>query len=234
VIRIGVYGDVRGGHAIHRKLVDQMLGEGLDLVAVTGDMVLHGSDEADWQRFFAIATELLAQIPYFPAVGNHDVGWDGADTAGRADQMFALPPGPPDRPAGAYWYSRSRAIVVFTHDGPYARGLHGGNPIARERYVPILARHHVDFVFSGHDHLYQRGEIAGVRYVVSGGGGASLYGIRCGIAGRPRCKVDDGMLAVAREYHYLVLTIGRDLELCPRRPDGGLLEKCVRYPLARS
>jgi predicted phosphodiesterase len=268
-IRIGVYGDVRGGHAIHGRIVQRMLAEGLDAVAVTGDMVLHGSDEADWQRFFAIATELLAQIPYFPAVGNHDVGWDGADTAGRADQMFALPPGPPDRPAGAYWYSRdladvhlvfldsnayerpeqetwlerdlaqarkqkARAIVVFTHDGPYARGLHGGNPIARERYVPILARHHVDFVFSGHDHLYQRGEIAGVRYVVSGGGGASLYGIRCGIAGRPRCKVDDGMLAVAREYHYLVLTIGRDLELCPRRPDGGLLEKCVRYPLARS
>ncbi|MBS1122383.1 MAG: metallophosphoesterase [Deltaproteobacteria bacterium] len=267
-IRIGVYGDVRGGHAIHGRLVQRMLGEGLDAVAVTGDMVLQGSDEADWQRFFAIATELLSQIPYYPAVGNHDVGWEGADVAGRAEQMFALPPGPPDRPVGTFWYSRdladvhlvfldsnayerteqetwldrdlararnkkARAIIVFTHDGPYARGFHGGNAIARDRYAPILARHHVDFVFSGHDHLYQRGELDGLRYVVTGGGGASLYGIRCGVAGRPRCKVDDGMQMVAREYHYVVLTIGRDLELCVRRPDGTLLEKCVRYPLSR-
>jgi len=267
VLRVGVYGDVRGGHAMHRRLVDHMLGEGLDLVAVTGDMVLHGSDQADWQRFFAVTTDLLAQVPYYPAVGNHDLGWDGADGVGT-DQMFELPPGPPGRPALAYWYSRDvadvhfvfldsnsydrpdqeawldadlaatrkrgvRAIIAFTHDGPYARGYHGGNAIARARYVPILARHHVDLLLSGHDHIYQRGEAGGVRYVVSGGGGASLYGIRCGIAGRPRCTVDDGMHAIAREHHYAVLAIGRDLELCVRRPDQTLLEKCVRYPLWR-
>jgi len=55
-----------------------MLREGLDVVAVTGDMVLHGADDADWQRFFAVTRELLATVPYYPAVGNHDVGWGGA------------------------------------------------------------------------------------------------------------------------------------------------------------
>ena len=266
-IRIGVYGDVRGGHATHARLLGGMLREGLDLVAVTGDMVLHGSDDADWQRFFAVTGALLAQLPYYPAVGNHDLGWDGADHARRADEVFALPPGPPGRPAGAYWYSRDaadvhlvfldsnaydraeqeawlegdlaaararrvRAILVFTHDGPYSRGYHGGNPVARARYAPILARYKVDLLLSGHDHLYQRGEQGGVRYVVTGGGGASLYAIRCGVPGRPRCAVDDGMLAIAREHHYAVLTIARDLELCVRRADGTLLEKCVRYRLA--
>jgi len=267
VVRIGVYGDVRGGHATHARLVDAMLGEGLDAVAVTGDMVLRGADEADWQRFFAVTRDLLAQVPYYPAVGNHDLGWGGADPAKRADEVFALPAGPPGRPAAAYWYSRDvadvhlvfldsnaydraeqeawldadlaaararrvRAILAFTHDGPFSRGNHGGNAVARARYLPILARHRVDLLLSGHDHLYQRGEQGGVRYVVSGGGGASLYNIRCGVPGRPRCSVDDGMAAVAREHHYAVLTVARDLELCVRRPDGKLLEKCVRYRLA--
>ena len=266
VLRIGVYGDVRGGHATHRRLVGQMLREGLDLIAVTGDMVLHGADEADWQRFFAVTRELLAQVPYLPAVGNHDLGWGGARA--DADHIFTLPPGPPGRPPHTYWYSREiagvhlvfldsnaydrpeqetwleselaaarargvRAILVFTHDGPYARGYHGGSAVARDRYVPIFAKHRVDLVFSGHDHLYQRGEHRGVRYIVSGGGGAPLYGIRCGVPGRPRCAVEDGMRAVAKEHHYVVLTIGRDLEVCARRPDGTLLERCTKLRLLR-
>jgi acid phosphatase type 7 len=266
VIRIGVYGDVRGGHAVHRKIVEQMLREGLDLVAVTGDMVLRGPDEADWQRFFAVTRDLLARIPYYPAVGNHDLGWGGAhhDT----QSTFGLPPGPPGRPAGAFYYSRDiadihlvfldsnaydrpeqetwlasdlaaararkvRAIIAITHDGPYARGYHGGSAIARDRYVPILLAQRVDLLFSGHDHIYQRGDAKGLRYVVSGGGGASLYGIRCGVSGRPKCKIDDGMQMVAKEHHYLVVTIGREIELCARKPDGTLLERCTKLRLLR-
>ncbi len=266
VIRIGVYGDVRGGHATHARLVGHLLREGVDLVAVTGDLVARGTDHGDWQRFFAVAHELLAQVPYWSALGNHDLGWAGADPARRAGEVFALPAGPPDLPAGAHWYSRDvadvhlvfldsnsydraeqeawleadlaaararrvRAILVFTHDGPFARGYHGGNALGRARYVPILAKHRADLLFSGHDHIYQRGELLGVRYVVTGGGGAPLYNIRCGAPGRPRCTVDDGMIAFAREHHYAVLTVARDLELCVRRTDGTLLEKCVRYRL---
>jgi hypothetical protein len=263
VIRIGIYGDVRGGHATHRKLLEQMLAEPLDLVGVTGDMVLRGADQADWQRFFAITQPLLAQVRYVPSIGNHDLGArDGHD-------VLMLPPGPPGRPEGTYWYSydladihivsldsnayelveqatwleadlaaarerKVRAIIALTHDGPFSRGYHRGNVDARSRYVPILVKHHVDLLLAGHDHLYQRGEADGLRYVVSGGGGASLYAITCGIRGKPTCAVDDGMQAIAREHHFLVLTIGaRAIELCARRPDGRLLEACTRLPLWR-
>ena len=251
VIRIGVYGDVRGGHAIHRKLVENMLGEALDLVAVTGDMVLRGSDLGDWQRFYAITAPLLAQVLYLPAVGNHDLG---------ADDLFTLPPSP-------YWYStdvadvhvvfldsnayerveqeawldadlaaararKVRAIIVFTHDGPYSRGYHRGSELARTRYVPILTRHHVDLIVSGHDHLYQRGVAGGLHYIVSGGGGSSLYAISCGVEGKPACAVVDGMQAIFREHHYLVVTLGKTtLEVCARRTDSHLLEPCTRSPL---
>lgn len=269
-IRIGVYGDVRGGHSTHKKLVDRMFAEPLDVVAVTGDMVLHGSDEADWQRFFAITQPLLGSIPYYPAVGNHDLGWEGADSKRDASEIFALPAGPKDRPPNAFWYSYDvadihlvfldsnayelraqeawldadlaaarkrdvRAILAFTHDGPYSRGYHRGNLDARTRYVPILTRHRVDMLFSGHDHLYQRGSQDGLDYVVTGGGGASLYAPSCGVKGKRECPVADGMRALFREHHYLVLTINASsLELCARKPDGRLLEKCQRSPLRRA
>jgi predicted phosphodiesterase len=263
VVRIGIYGDVRGGHDTHRRLVEAMLGEGLDLIAVTGDMVLRGSDAGDWQRFFAVTRELLASVRYVPAIGNHDLGWSPADP-----DIFALPAGPAGRPDHAYWYSLdladvhvvfldsnayeqkeqeqwlegdlaaarargARAIIAVTHDGPYSRGLHRGNQVARDRYVPILAKHHVDLLVAGHDHLYQRGEAGGIRYVVSGGGGAGLYQPTCGVARKPKCP-DDGMQKLVVEHHYLVLAITKDtLEMCPRRSDGKLLEKCTRYRLWR-
>lgn len=268
VLRIGVYGDVRGGHEVHRQLTQALLDEAPDAVLVTGDMVLRGSDEGDWQRFFAVTSELLPRVPYYPAIGNHDLGRAG-DAGRRADEVFALPPAPAGRPLGTFWYSADlvdvhlvfldsnayeraeqqawleadlaaarargvRAIVAVTHDGPYSRGIHRGNQLARERYVPILARYHVDLLLAGHDHQYQRGRVDGIDYVVSGGGGAALYPITCGVPGRPRCKVDDGMRKVSKEHHYLMLTLSRtSLEICARRPDRSPLEPCQRLKLHR-
>src|SRR5262249_45969471 len=49
VVRFVVYGDVRGGHEIHREVLRAALAEAPDFVVSTGDMVQRGSDEADWQ-----------------------------------------------------------------------------------------------------------------------------------------------------------------------------------------
>jgi hypothetical protein len=254
VVRIGVYGDVRGGHDVHRKIIESMLGEPLDVVAVTGDMVVRGADPSEWQRFFAVTRELLAQVRYVPAIGNHDVGFL------HGDDLFTLPQGPYwyservadvhlvfldsnayDRPEQETWLDRDlaaaradkvRAIIVLVHDGPYSRGIHRGNELARTRYVPILAKYHVDLLVAGHDHIYQRGEAGGIRYIVSGGGGAPLYKASCGVANKPKCP-EDGMRKLASEHHFLVLTIdGTTLQMCPRKPDGKLLEPCQRYPLS--
>ena len=260
VIRFAVYGDVRGGHATHAAIVNRMLADGPDAVLCSGDLVLRGTDEADWQRFFAVAAPLIATTPYYPAQGNHDVG-AGGDRGRRFADRFALPPGPPDRPTGAGWYSfdvadvhvvaldsnlydlgaqrawleadlaaadGARAILVLAHDGPFSRGTHGGNRDAARDYVPILARHHVTVLFSGHDHLYQRGVAGGVPYVVTGGGGAPLYPIACGAKRKPRCHGDDGMKAIASAHHYLRVTIyPGGVELCPHLIDGTPLEPCT-------
>ena len=266
-VRFAVYGDMRGGHRTHARIVEALLDEAPDFVLVTGDMVLRGTDEGGWQKFFEVTAKLMARVPYFPAAGNHDIGRSG-DEERRMNEIFAMA-AVADRPEWGHWYSLDvagihlvmldsnaydheaqlawldadlaaarkagvRAIFAATHDGPYSRGNHGGNRIARERYAPVLAKHGVLLLFTGHDHIYQRGEVDGLRYIVTGGGGASLYPIRCGTRGRPRCDQDDGAALAVSEHHYLTVTVQRDYALvCPRRPDRTPLEKCIRYKLPR-
>jgi 3',5'-cyclic AMP phosphodiesterase CpdA len=65
---------------------------------------------------------------------------------------------------------------VFFHRPPYSSSEHGSDLLVREDLEPVLARHGVDLVFSGHDHDYERTvQIKGVTYVVTGGGGKDLY-----------------------------------------------------------
>lgn len=267
VVRLGLYGDVRGGHRVHAQLIERLRAEAPDAVLASGDLVLRGTDLADWQQFFLVTAPLTSAIPYYPAIGNHDLGRAG-DGGRRFAEQFALPPGPADRPIGTAWYSfdvgdvhvvmldsnaygdprqrawleadllaafAARAIVVVTHHGPYSRGTHGGNREAMRDYVPLLVRHRVTLIVSGHDHIYQRGSQDGLAYLVTGGGGAPLYRARCGVAGRPRCAESDGMLHYARAHHYAILTVyPSHVELCAKDLDGALLEPCVRYPVRTS
>jgi hypothetical protein len=267
VVRIAAYGDVRSGHDVHAAIVAQIRAEDPDLVVATGDLVIRGTDEGAWQRFFAITGELLATVPFWSALGNHDVGRSG-DGRLRFGDLLSVPTAPIPPPEWATWYAidvgdlhlafldsnaydeatqldwlehdltraerrGARAILAIVHDGPYSRGDHRGNQTAVERYVPVLVRHHVTLLLSGHDHLYQRGRMDGLDYIVTGGGGAGLYPIACGVSGRRPCAHEDGMAFAASAYHYLMLALYADfLEACPKRPDGTALEPCVRYPLA--
>ena len=265
-LRFAVYGDMRGGHRVHGKIVESLLDEAVDFVLVTGDLVLRGSDEADWQRFFDVARPLLARLPYYPVAGNHDMGRTG-DERRRMNEIFSLWLDPEDRPREGNWYSfdlsgvhfvmldsnsyrnseqrswleedlkqakqaGSRAIFATVHAGPYSRGLHRGHRYAAEHYAPLLAKHSVTLLFSGHDHMYQRGQVKGLNYMVSGGGGAPLYSARCGGRSKKRCSSDDGMQHVAKEHHYILVTVyPGHVEACPKRVDKSPLEPCIRYPL---
>ena len=67
--------------------------------------------------------------------------------------------------------SSSQWKVVCLHHPVYSSGKHGPTPGAQELLEPILVRHAVDLVMTGHDHHYERTvPIDGITYVVSGGG----------------------------------------------------------------
>jgi hypothetical protein len=107
------------------------------------------------------------------------------------------------------------------HHPPYSISLHGGRAELRDAWTPLFERYQVAAVFSGHDHCYERAERNGIRYVVSGGGGAPLY---------PRSRnpsdIDvDAVRYFERTVHYVrVLVIGDFIEISAIRADGTHME----------
>ena len=68
--------------------------------------------------------------------------------------------------------------VVSFHQSPFSNSRHGpgdvGNRMVRNHWIDIIEEGGVDLVVSGHYHAYERGDLNGVTYVVSGGGGATV------------------------------------------------------------
>ena len=109
-------------------------------------------------------------------------------------------------------------FVVY-HQAIYSSGPHGYEPYVigkREVLAPIFEANQVDVVFNGHDHDYERTQsINGVVYIVSGGGGASLYNV-----------TPQTFSAYAESaYHAVVVDVdGCTLNLQAVKPDGTVFD----------
>lgn len=80
--------------------------------------------------------------------------------------------------------SNAKFKIVVLHHPPFSSGAeHGSNPEFQWNFAKLG----ITAVISGHEHLYERLQIAGVQYLVSGAGGRDLY--ECGrpIAGLEKC-----------------------------------------------
>jgi 3',5'-cyclic AMP phosphodiesterase CpdA len=114
-----------------------------------------------------------------------------------------------------------RHVFVVMHHPPFSISLHGGHRDLRERWTPLYEKYDVDAVFSGHDHVYSRAERGGVRYFVSGGGGAPLY------PRSPRASALDKQSTkyFERVNHFLrVHVYGELVEVTAVRVDGTVIE----------
>src|SRR5262249_37818459 len=83
------YGDTREGGEIEARMARAILAETPDLVIHTGDLVRTGASEDDWQHFFLSEAPLFAQVPVYPAVGNHELYRDPAGA--HYQHYFVLP-----------------------------------------------------------------------------------------------------------------------------------------------
>lgn len=112
-------------------------------------------------------------------------------------------------------------VFVSMHHPPFSISLHGGQDELRDRWTPLFEKYGVSAVFSGHDHVYSRAEHNGVRYFVTGGGGAPLY---------PRGRRPSAIDLRATKYfervnHYIrVHVIGELVEVTALRADGTIIE----------
>jgi 3',5'-cyclic AMP phosphodiesterase CpdA len=108
--------------------------------------------------------------------------------------------------------------IVALHHGPYDSGSHESNLAVRDDLTPLFETYGVDAVFSGHDHMYERSTVNGVKYVVTGGGGAPLYSV----PGDWWTEESGSVL------HYVVVDVeGPRADVVVRRLDDSVLDQFV-------
>jgi hypothetical protein len=112
-------------------------------------------------------------------------------------------------------------VFAVMHHPPFSIALHGGSQDLRERWTPLFENYQVTAVFSGHDHVYERAEHNGIRYFVSGGGGAPLYPRRP----HPSAVDLEAVKKFERSFHFLRVTVtGSRVEVTGVRSDGTVIE----------
>jgi hypothetical protein len=172
---------------------------------------------ANFSRYFGFADAGGVMRPYgtvrfgaarfFFLNGMHD--WDGGPEREWLERELSSA----DHEPGLVW----RFAVV--HQGPWSSGPHGPNAKLAAAHVPeLLAAHHIDLVFSGHDHIYERGDAGLLKYIVSGGGGAPLY--------RDIHPTPTTRKAEAAHHFIVVTTRGDAFQMTAQRLDGSVLDRC--------
>ena len=206
---------------------------GFPFVLMLGDNIYEGPATAEDYRlkFEAPYQELLAKgVRFFAVLGNHDdprqVSYGPFNMNGEryytfgppedvltrvttSIEFFALDSSNLDQVQLAWLderLARSRAAwkIVFLHHPLYTSGRYARSArVHRWALEPILIRHGVDAVFSGHEHIYQRAALQqGIQYFVSGGAGSLRRGDGVRTPSIARSYSDD--------YHFMLVEIERD------------------------
>lgn len=266
-LRVAVIGDMGCGCAAQMQLISLIDASDPDLVLLTGDIAYNGGSNDDvLYRFLVPFAEVMARVPLYATLGNHDVTTAGGEPLlsvmplptndeDGTEQYYAFEwgcvrfislnaefglnaPGVPQ----LRWLDRTLATgregwtLAFAHRPVYSVGRHGGSAQLRSLVVPMIDDRGVDLFLSGHDHNYQRthpmrahgpippGQTGGTTYIVSGGGGKSLYDVRQG---------DPRFATVEASFHFTLIDFTpTEARVRPTRLDGSLIED-VRLPNPR-
>jgi tartrate-resistant acid phosphatase type 5 len=169
----------------------------------TGDNNNSNGAATAWQTYFRDAAAMFRNVPYFAAMGNHDnySSWStynvSPQSSSGSDAYFALVYGNAGfvavNPNAAYGAGTAQnswvvsalqtfkggPLFTFQHQGMFSCGTHGSDTSIQAALQSAYEQNGVATSFNGHDHdLIFWSTVNGVRYVVSGGGGTSLYPLK--------------------------------------------------------
>jgi acid phosphatase type 7 len=185
-----LYEDVRGTEGDENqegKVCQVMLATKPDLCLHTGDVVYPEGARADYPAgFFRPFAALIASVPVYPTLGNHDVKTqggapyletfftptNGVEANGRtysfdwANVHFTcldVQTTPYERGSPQLaWLEHDLATtdrpwkVVWFHNPPMGASSQGDDAGLQEHVMPVLEKHGVDLCLSGHQHVYAR------------------------------------------------------------------------------
>lgn len=201
-VRFIVYGDNRTQSKIHRRLVEQMMKHEVDFVVNVGDLTSRGENYELWgPQFFTPLKGLAERVPIYTTKGNHE----GA--SGTYEKLL-IPPGARNDfqlDYGPLHYFLADNISKGLDSGRLLRRMVDDATASKAPWkfisyhvpsvnlgghrsdwqqkdaLPGFAAAGVDFVITGHSHLYERfrpvtppAQGSYVTYITAGGGGAPL------------------------------------------------------------
>ncbi len=197
-----VYGDSRSDPAAHGRVISAAAACHPAFVLDTGDLVLSSAEEQSvWtDQFFRPADFLLRKTWFAVTRGNHEgnspffLSYFGGAGHEPNKGYYSFDWGPVHvvtldtnveyKPGSKQYKFLKKDLentdrplkVFFGHHPVYSSGFHGGARKMQRYLQPLFEKNGVALVLGGHDHDYERTVVNGVIYIVSGGGGAPLYG----------------------------------------------------------
>lgn len=203
-VKFAVLGDFGSGEPSEYQVAAQMAAFRsrftFDFVITTGDNIIGEQHRpADFAEKFEQPFQPLLQagVRFYATLGNHDKASNRSyrpwnmnghryyTFAVKNVRFFALDSNRPDRAELAWVDEALRSSneawkICYFHHPLYSNGVkHGPALELRVLLEPILVRHGVDVVFSGHDHVYERlTPQAGISYFVTGAGGQNVRTLR--------------------------------------------------------
>lgn len=226
-LRVAVLGDSGVANTTQYEVASEMAAWQPELLLHTGDIAYDSGTEQEFiDKFFVVYSSMLSEMPFYGSIGNHDHTTDSAapykdlfetpKNSGTEDYYsfnydnthFVSLNSNLDYSVGSDMYewldadlaaTTKKWVIVYFHHPPYSSGEHGSSPELQSILVPLFEEHNVDLVLNGHDHTYERfNTINGVQYIVTGGGGNSLYDLVD--------ELDESALFLS-ENHFVGLTI---------------------------
>jgi hypothetical protein len=208
-IRLVAFGDMGWRSPDQAAVLGQMKRVEFDLALLAGDIAYPDGRLDQLERnLFAVYAPIMRSAPFFPASGNHD--YQTADAAAFR-QAFSLPENGGDAgrerwysfdwgdlhvvvldsevlvPAQTRWLDEDLAatrapwVIAMVHRAPFGSGERGPDLPTRRALVPILTRHRVPLVITGHEHHYERLHLpGGATYLITGGGGRGTRRLAAG------------------------------------------------------
>lgn len=197
-----VYGDSRSDPAAHGRVISAAAACHPAFVLDTGDLVLSSAEEQSvWTgQFFGPADLLLRETWFAVTRGNHEgnspffSSYFGGAGHESNKGYYSFDWGPVHvvtldtnveyKPGREQYKFLKKDLentdrplkVFFGHHPVYSSGSHGGTQKMQRYLQPLFEKNGVALVLGGHDHDYERTVVNGITYIVSGGGGAPLYG----------------------------------------------------------
>jgi predicted phosphodiesterase len=244
--RFAVVGDFGEGNRAERRVAnaieDWVEDTGAEALVTTGDNIYPDGDpkyfEEAWREPYGWVKEEGVEIA--ASLGNHDV--EGGEAEEVMDlleiprpwyrervgdvELFVLDGNRVGDPRQTQWLrdalqgSDGGWQIAVSHQPAFSCSKHGSTPGVVREWVPLFEKNGVDLVLNGHDHSYQRFVSEGVTYVVTGGGGAELYGLRACDDGHPdRIEGED------EEHHFVgVFGSSKVLRVAAIDEDGDVID----------